>query len=168
LEAELAAERAGSARVRGELAEAQTRIAELEAQVDKADRQVPHEPECCAGCRAVARTRIGRHHTHLPTGRPRPQTVGTTNLARRLLNRQHDYLRFTADPQIPPDNNGSERDIRMIKLRAESLRLPARPHRSQTLLHHTKLLSTAAKHGLGFYDALVQLAEGHPWLPLTA
>ena len=38
-------------------------------------------------------------------------------LARRLLDRQDDYLRFTRDWRIPSDNNGSERDIRMIKLR---------------------------------------------------
>jgi transposase len=38
-------------------------------------------------------------------------------LARRLLDRQDDYLRFTTTWRIPPDNNGSERDIRMIKLR---------------------------------------------------
>jgi transposase len=38
-------------------------------------------------------------------------------LARRLADRQDDYLRFTTDWWIPPDNNGSERDIRMIKLR---------------------------------------------------
>jgi transposase len=38
-------------------------------------------------------------------------------LARRLLYRQDDYLRFTADWRIPADNNGSERDIRMVKLK---------------------------------------------------
>jgi transposase len=38
-------------------------------------------------------------------------------LARRLLNRQDDYLRFTKDFTVPPDNNGCERDIRMAKLR---------------------------------------------------
>jgi transposase len=38
-------------------------------------------------------------------------------LARRLRDRQDDYLRFLTDPAISPDNNGSERDIRMIKLR---------------------------------------------------
>jgi transposase len=38
-------------------------------------------------------------------------------LARRLADRQDDYLRFTTDWRIPADNNGSERDIRMIKLR---------------------------------------------------
>ena len=38
-------------------------------------------------------------------------------LARRLFDRQYDYLRFTRDWRTPLDNNGSERDIRMIKLR---------------------------------------------------
>jgi transposase len=42
-------------------------------------------------------------------------------LARRLLNRQDDYLRFTNDWRIPADNNSSERDIRMIKLRQKVL-----------------------------------------------
>jgi hypothetical protein len=26
-------------------------------------------------------------------------------------------------------------------------------------------LSTAVKHGLGFFDALVMLTEGRPWIP---
>jgi transposase len=38
-------------------------------------------------------------------------------LARRLTDREHDYLRFTDDWRVPADNNGIERDIRMIKLR---------------------------------------------------
>jgi hypothetical protein len=38
-------------------------------------------------------------------------------LARRLRDRQDDYLRFTGDWRIPPDNNGCERDIRMTKLK---------------------------------------------------
>jgi Transposase IS66 family len=38
-------------------------------------------------------------------------------LARRLAGRQADYLRFTRDWRIPPDNNGCERDIRMAKLK---------------------------------------------------
>lgn len=29
-------------------------------------------------------------------------------------------------------------------------------------------LSTAAKHGLGFFDALIMLAKGEPWMPIAA
>jgi len=89
-------------------------------------------------------------------------------LARRLLNRQGDYLRFTTDWRIPADNNGSERDIRMVKLRQKV----SGAMRTLTGAKHfctiRSYLSTAAKHGLGFYDALVQLTEGRPWLPSTA
>src|ERR1700747_3586063 len=46
-------------------------------------------------------------------------------LARCLRDREHHCLRFTTDWRIPPDNNGSERDIRMIKLRQKNIRLHA-------------------------------------------
>ena len=87
-------------------------------------------------------------------------------LARRLLDRQDDYLRFTRDWRIPPDNNGSERDIRMIKLRqkisgclqtlteaTQFLRDPQLPlHRRQTRQalprspHHARRRPTLAAH----------------------
>jgi transposase len=38
-------------------------------------------------------------------------------LARRLLDRQADYLRFTTDFAVPFDNNAAERETRMIKFR---------------------------------------------------
>jgi transposase len=86
-------------------------------------------------------------------------------LARRLLDRQDDYLRFTTDWRIPPDNNGSERDIRMIKLRQKisgCLRTLAGATQFCAIRSY---LSTAAKHGRNFFDTLVMLAEGRPWLP---
>ena len=86
-------------------------------------------------------------------------------LARRLLDRQDEYLRFTRDWRIPPDNNGCERDIRMAKLKQKisgCLRtLPGAEH----FCAIRSYLSTAAKHGLHFFDALVMLAEGEPWMP---
>jgi transposase len=89
-------------------------------------------------------------------------------LARRLISRQHDYLRFTTDLRAPPDNNGSERDIRMAKLKQKvsgCLRTPAGARQFCAIRSY---LSTAAKHGLGFYDVLAMLAEGRPWMPATA
>ena len=86
-------------------------------------------------------------------------------LAHRLLDRQHDYLRFTTDWRIPPDNNGSERDIRMIKLRQKvsgSLRTLTGAKQFCAIRSY---LSTAAKHGKHFFEVLVTLAEGRPWMP---
>lgn len=86
-------------------------------------------------------------------------------LARRLLDRQDDYLRFTRDGRIPADNNGSERDIGMIKLRQKVSGCMRTHTGAQQFCAIRSYLSTAAKHGKHFFDSLVMLAEGHPWLP---
>jgi hypothetical protein len=86
-------------------------------------------------------------------------------LARRLLDRQHDYLRFTTDQRIPADNNGSERDIRMIKLRQKVSGCLRTLTGAAQFCAIRSYLSTAAKHGKHFFEVLVMLAEGRPWLP---
>ena len=88
-------------------------------------------------------------------------------LAHRLLDRQDDYLRFTTDWRIPPDNNGSERDIRMIKLRQKVSGCLRTLTGAEQFCAIRSYLSTAAKHGKHFFDTLIMLAEGHPWLPAT-
>ena len=89
-------------------------------------------------------------------------------LARRLIDRQDDYLRFTQDRRIPADNNGSERDIRMIKLRQKVSGCLRTLTGAKQFCAIRSYLSTAAKHGLRFFDALVMLTEGRPWAPATA
>ena len=89
-------------------------------------------------------------------------------LARRLRDRQDDYLRFTTDRRIPPDNNGSERDIRMIKLRQKVSGCLRTPTGAQQFCAIRSYLSTAAKHGRTFLDTLIMLAEGRPWMPETS
>jgi transposase len=86
-------------------------------------------------------------------------------LAHRLLDRQDDYLRFTLDWRVPPDNNGSERDIRMIKLRQKVSGCLRTLTGAEQFCAIRSYLSTAAKHGRNFFDTLVMLAEGRPWLP---
>lgn len=88
-------------------------------------------------------------------------------LAHRLADRHDDYLRFTTDWRIPADNNGSERDIRMIKLRQKVSGCLRTLTGAQQFCAIRSYLSTAAKHGTQFLDVLVMLAEGQPWLPAT-
>jgi transposase len=68
------------------------------------------------------------HHTHLlrsaanigaTSNRHRDTLLAKKHhaLARRLLDRQDDYLRFTTDFAVPFDNYAAEREIRMIKVR---------------------------------------------------
>ena len=67
-------------------------------------------------------------------------------LARRLLDRQDDYLRFTTGRRIPADNNGSERDIRMIKLRQKVSGCLRTLTGAKQFCAIRSYLSTAAKH----------------------
>jgi transposase len=89
-------------------------------------------------------------------------------LARRLRGRQDDYLRFTTDFRAPPDNNGSERDIRMAKLRQKVSGCLRTLTGARQFCAIRSYLSTAAKHGTGFFEALVMLTKGEPWMPAAA
>jgi transposase len=86
-------------------------------------------------------------------------------LARRLRDRQDDYLRFTSDFRAPPDNNGTERDIRMAKLKQKVSGCLRTMTGARQFCAIRSYLSTAAKHGLSFFDALVMLTAGKPWMP---
>jgi transposase len=88
-------------------------------------------------------------------------------LARRLRQREDDYLRYTTDPRVPFDNNAAERQIRMGKLRIKvsgSMRSMAG---AQAFSAIRSYLSTAAKHGIGMLDALTKAAAGSAWVPQT-
>lgn len=88
-------------------------------------------------------------------------------LARRILDRHDDYLRFTTDFRVPFDNNAAEREIRMIKLRQKISGCARTLTGARQFTAIRSYLATAAKHGITFFRALVQLAEGQPWLPAT-
>ncbi len=57
---------------------------------------------------------IGQQQTAARAGPPMRKHHA---LARRLLQREDDYSRYTTDPRAPFDNNAAEREIRMSKLR---------------------------------------------------
>jgi transposase len=86
-------------------------------------------------------------------------------LARRLLSRQDDYLRFTRDWRVAADNNGTERDIRMVKLKQKVSGCLRTLTGARQFCAIRSYLSTAAKHGLCFFDSLVMLTKGRPWMP---
>jgi len=89
-------------------------------------------------------------------------------LARRLLHRQDDYLRFTTDPAVPFDNNAAEREIRMIKVRQKVSGCLRTLSGAEAFCALRSYLATARKHDTHFFDALTQLAQGQPWQPAAA
>lgn len=87
-------------------------------------------------------------------------------LARRLRDRQADYLRFLDEGfAVPWDNNAAEREVRMVKIRQKvsgSLRTLAGARDFTAIRSY---LGTVVKHGIRFIDGLTMLAEHRPWLP---
>lgn len=77
-------------------------------------------------------------------------------LARRLLTRQDDYLRYTRDSRVPFDNNAAEREIRMSKLRIKVSGCMRSMAGAQAFCAIRSYLSTAAKHGIVKLDALTR------------
>jgi len=86
-------------------------------------------------------------------------------LARRLIDRQDDYPRFTTDPRVPFDNNAAEREVRMVKLRQKVSGCLRTLTGAQQFRAIRSYLATAAKHGTHFFAALTTLAEDRPCLP---
>ena len=65
-------------------------------------------------------------------------------------------------------NNGCERDIRMAKLKRKVSGCLRTMTGARQFCAIRSYISTAAKHGLSFFDALVMLAKGEPWMPDAA
>lgn len=89
-------------------------------------------------------------------------------LARRLLGKHDDHLRFTLDARVPFDNNAAEREIRMIKIRQKVSGCLRTLTGAEQFCAIRSYLATTAKHGIGLLDALTRLTNQHPWLPATA
>jgi hypothetical protein len=100
-------------------------------------------------------------------GEPSPPGRKHAALARRIVNRQDDYLRFAEDPQVPFDNNGSERDLRMAKLRMKVSGGLRTAEGANQFARIRSYLSTAAKNGVNAFDALTRVFTWQPYLPNT-
>ena len=89
--------------------------------------------------------------------------------ARNLLDRFRDHsdgiLAFMRDFAVPFDNNLSERDLRMIKLRQK---ISGTFRNFTALLDFCRIrgyLSTARKNGINPLDALRRVFLGNPFIP---
>jgi transposase len=89
--------------------------------------------------------------------------------ARNLLDRFRDHpdsvLAFMRDFTVPFDNNQSERDLRMMKLRQK---ISGTFRSFQALVNFCRIrgyVSTARKNGLNPLDALQRVFLGNPFVP---
>lgn len=120
--------------------------------VKKADRLNPSPPKKLAkklGERAPPEKKRLAH--------PTPRT-----LVNRLQRRRDDILRFMADPAVPFDNNGSERDLRMIKLQQKVSGCFRTPDGARNFCRVRSYLSTARKQGFSLLYSLQRVLKDKP------
>lgn len=102
------------------------------------------------------------------SGRENKLVAKHNALFTRIETRIDDYLRFLADPQIPFDNNASEREIRMCKLRIKVSGSMRSMRGAEEFCRIRSYLQTTKKHGIDWLDALTDAMHGIPWMPQTA
>lgn len=72
------------------------------------------------------------------------------------------------DPRIPFDNNASEREIRMCKLRIKVSGSMRSQRGAAEFCRIRSYLQTTQKNGIGWLTALTDAMRGIPWTPSTA
>jgi transposase/BMFP domain-containing protein YqiC len=88
-------------------------------------------------------------------------------LARRILNRTDDYLRFATDLSVSFTNNAAEQQIRMVKIRQKISGCMRTMKGAKEFAAIRSYTATAAKHGITMFDALNRLTSHNPWYPAT-
>lgn len=83
----------------------------------------------------------------------------------RIVARFEDYLRFTTDQTVPFDNNASEREIRMCKLRIKVSGSMRSMRGAEEFTRIRSYLQTTKKHGIDWLEALTDALRGIPWMP---
>lgn len=84
------------------------------------------------------------------------------SLVNRLRGRRDDSLRFMTDLTVPFDNNGSERDLRMIKLEQKISGCFRTADGARNFCRVRSYLSTARKQGYALLCALERVLDGKP------
>lgn len=83
-------------------------------------------------------------------------------LINRLQRRRDEVLRFMADLSVPFDNNGSERDLRMVKLQQKISGCFRTPDGARVFCRVRSYLSTARKQGHSLLCSLERAFNGKP------
>ena len=97
--------------------------------------------------------------------RGRRKQTKARNLLDRFQNHSDSILAFMNDFHVPFDNNMSERDLRMMKLRQKISGTFRSLDALKTFCRIRSYVSTARKNGLNVLDALRRVFDGNPFIP---
>jgi len=126
------------------------RLADASLAIDGTLHHLGQEKLAAARHRYHSAIVIGKNQTAARAG---PLMRKHHALARRLVAREDDYLRFTTSPRVPFDNNAAERQIRMGKLRIKVSGCMRSMAGAEAFCAIRSYLATAARHGIGMLDA---------------
>lgn len=131
------------------------------------------DPEVLATIRARYERLIGAGWEANPDHPPGPRSAkGARPKHVNLLHRMGVYLteilRFTTDLRLPFTNNGSEQDVRPLKIQMKVSGGLRSLGGAQEFLALRSYLSTARKQGQSAYTVLRQLHAGDAWMPSVA
>jgi transposase len=100
----------------------------------------------------------------LVRGSPEQKSAGLTapKLLNRLVKNKAEVLRFMTDFSVPFDNNGSERDLQMLKLQQKIACCFHTIEGVQTFCRVRSYLSSVRKQGRGVLAAIERALKGKP------
>jgi transposase len=116
--------------------------------VKKADRLNPP--------RSVRKVEVASTKSE-PVQQPTPR-----RLINRLQRHRDEVLRFMSDTSVPFDNNGSERDLRMVKLQQKISGCFRTPDGARNFCRVRSYLSTSRKQGYSLLSSLERAFIGKP------
>lgn len=99
-------------------------------------------------------------------GKKKTKNTKAYNLFKRLLKYQEETLRFMTNFKIPFDNNGSERDVRMAKLKQKISGCFRSEDGGEWFTRVRSYLSSAKKQGLNAFEALIMAVQNYNHKPL--
>ena len=102
---------------------------------------------------------------HRPGQRGRRRRPKHVNLLDRLDGHRDEVLRFLTDLRVPFTNNGTERDVRPLKIRLKVAGCLPTMTGAQNFCRLSSYLSTANKQGHSAFAILRMLHNGNPWIP---
>lgn len=99
-------------------------------------------------------------------GRKKVKNTKAYNLFKRLIEFKTETLRFMSDFTIPFDNNGSERDVRMAKLKQKISGCFRSADGGSMFARIRSYLSSARKQGKDIYQSLLRAVQNYSNMPL--
>ena len=114
----------------------------------------------------ITENALKKHPPPKPNGkRGRTGKSRERKFAERLRDFKNETLAFIRDFDIPFDNNLSERDLRMMKLKEKISGTFRGAFSAKEWCQLRSYISTARKNGLGVLDAIALALQGDPFIP---